>query len=534
MNDKLQKQLEDAKIEIRRLWLIILVKTLEIVVVKLKYGELEKEYNRVLHNLDLLTKQAKKYRAERFGQKSEQTSILVFEQLSLFTDEPKPFEPAKKRVKPQRKLGTKEWQNRVAENLETIVILHELSESELICKNCGSTLKIIGKELIRTEYDLGFPFAARVKHYSQKALCRICEADKSVETQIIGANVPKSLFPGSSLTNQSFALIVYSKYYLSMPLNRQADNFEIFGVPISRKTLTNNVLRAVSYFKEIYDELHKELKLQRVLHADETIMQVLFESGRKATQNSYMWVYCTALSEKRQIILYDYEETRASKHPIRMLEGFKGYLHSDGWGAYHKLSDLNTEIIVVGCWVHARRKFADVLKVVNSEIRGNAAAMPFFKLFNKIFELERNYTELPTDNKYKARFQARMANVKPIADELFRLADNYRGHKDDALGKAVNYMHNQRKYLLRVFDDGRLEFSNNHAENVIRPFVIGRKNWMFAGNVGGANASAVYFSIIQTAKINGLNPYKYSLRVLDLAAEGLPANELLPWNIKMS
>lgn len=293
--------------------------------------------------------------------------------------------------------------------------------------------------------------------------------------------------------------------------------------------MSNWILRAAAdYLTPVYDALHRELLRREVLHADETTLQVLHEPGKKPQSESYMWLYRTggvgsAVPEKHPIVLYEYQPGRGAKHPAAFLEGFRGYLHTDGYAGYHKLPE---EITVVGCWAHARRKFDEALKSI---AKGHASAKNIRKgldFCNRLFVIEQQLADLPAEERYTQRLE----QAKPVMDELFRWVESVHYSPKSPWGSAMEYLKNQKAYLLNYLLDGRLEISNNRAERSIKPFVIDRKNFLFANTPGGAQGSAVIFSLIQTAIENGLDPWRYMTWLIDNAAKGdVDAVGLLPW-----
>ncbi len=248
--------------------------------------------------------------------------------------------------------------------------------------------------------------------------------------------------------------------------------------------------------------MHEMLCCRAVLHADETTLQVLHEPGKTPQSKSYMWLYRTGSDARHPIVLYEYQPSRRKEHPKAFLEGFKGYLHTDGYDGYHSLPD---GVIIVGCWAHVRRKFDEALKTLQEKSRGNSNAMRGKRFCDKLFTLERKFSDLPPDERYKQRQEL----SKPIVEEFFAWLGALGALPKSPLGVAANYALGQRKYLERYLLDGRLEISNNRAERSIKPFVIDRKNFLFANTPRGAKASAIMFSVIETAKENGLNPFAY-------------------------
>lgn len=241
--------------------------------------------------------------------------------------------------------------------------------------------------------------------------------------------------------------------------------------------------------------------------ADETTVQVLHEEGRRAQSKSYMWLYRTAGCSQNPIVLYKYEPSRGEHCPKEFLAGFKGYLHTDGYKVYHNLSP---EVINVGCLAHARRKFHEALKGSKGINQTAAKGVGYFTRISRIeTTLEKESAEV--------RYKKRQELILPILDELFAWAKKLMVTPKSKLGEAVTYLINQEKYLRNYLLDGRLEMTNNRSERSIKPFVIDRKNFLFANTANGAEASAIVFSLIETAKENKLDPFRYLTYVMTLA-----------------
>jgi hypothetical protein len=315
------------------------------------------------------------------------------------------------------------------------------------------------------------------------------------------------------------------KYVMCVPLYRQEQSWLREGISLSRQTMANWIVRcSEDWLEPLYNRMKALLLLQEALHADETVCQVLHEPGKKANTNSYMWLYRTSGVAIHQIILYEYQPTRSSAHPKRFLNGWGGYLHADGYSGYH---NLPPGITVIGCWVHLRRKFTDALKSIPDETKDKGLAAEAVRRIGALFHMEDQWKDLKPDK----RQELRLKESKPMAEALFAWLETLNALPKFALGKAVAYALGQRRWLMNFYLDGRLELSNNRAENSIRPFVMGRKNWLFANTQKGVRASAVIYSIIETAKANGLKPFDY----LQFLFERMPnattgeIDSLLPW-----
>jgi len=323
------------------------------------------------------------------------------------------------------------------------------------------------------------------------------------------------------------------KFVMGIPLYRQEQEWERNGILLSRQTMSNWLIKATGeWLKPIYNRLHELLCAEDVAHADETTLQVLHEPGKTPQSKSYMWVYRTSGDAKHQIVLYDYQPSRSGKHPAAFLKDYTGYLHADGYNVYH--TGLPKDIIVIGCWAHCRRKFDEALKIIPEKERNGTETMRGKQYCDRLFALEREYAELPTDDNYSARYEARMKRSKPVMDEFFAWAESSGALPKMPLGKAVKYTLDQKLWLERILLDGCLEISNNRAERSVKPFVIGRKNWLFSNTPCGADASAVLYSLVETAKENGLTPFDYLTSVFRLAPNlplGSSVDSLFPWNL---
>lgn len=282
------------------------------------------------------------------------------------------------------------------------------------------------------------------------------------------------------------------------------------------------------YLEPVYEQLHRELLAKEVLHADETTLQVLHEPGKEPQSKSYMWLYRTSGDTDNPVVMYEYQSGRGAVHPREFLEGFKGYLHADGYAGYHNLPE---DITVVGCWAHLRRKFDEAMKSLPKSKAKNSSAAQGLAYCSLLFGLEDDFAELTPDERY----QQRLEQAKPVLDAFLAWANIRNAAPKSALGKALTYLKEQWPYLTNYLKDGRMELSNNRAERSIKPFVIDRKNFLFANTPGGAKGSVVIFTMIQTAIENHLDPYRYLTWLLKAAnTADLPRPEvieqLLSWN----
>jgi transposase len=469
--------------------------------------------------------QFKLAKLRQFGASSEKA--MPSEQLGLFNEveaiaDPAVAEPEMEQITytRRRRIGKR---NEDLSGLPVEVVKHELPEEEQVCSTCDGTLHEMGHDS-RRELTI-IPAQVKVTEHRRSVYsCRNCEKNND-NAVILKAAMPKPVIVGSLASPSAVAHIMTQKYVMHAPLYRQEQDWKRQGVILSRQTMANWVIRcAEDWLQPIYRAMHMLLVAHEILHADESSIQVLNEPEKSATSKSYMWLYRTSGDVKRQIILYEYQPGRSHIYPKLFLEGFRGLLHADGYAGYHK---LEPELTVVGCWTHLRRYWVDALKVIAAEERPTSLAQAAIDKIAYLFHLEDGWRDLPPEERHRLRLEASL----PLAEEFFDWAEKLIALPKSAIGRAINYTLGQKKWLLNMYLDGRTEISNNRIENSVRPFAVGRKNWLFANTVNGAEASAVVYSIIETAKANGLKPFEY----LEFLFEVLPNSKssdlesLLPW-----
>jgi transposase len=405
---------------------------------------------------------------------------------------------------------------------------YELPESERVCPDCGETMRDIGVD-VRRELKLIPAKVVAVEHATHTYACRNCERS-GIKVPFLKGEPPRALIPGSLASASLIAHIAVQKYLNGTPLYRIENGFRYDGMNISRQTMANWVIKCVElYLEPIYVLLKKYLLQQPVIHADETMLQVLHELGRLAQTKSWEWVYRTGRCAKRQIAIFEYRETRKQDNPREFLKDFKGLLHTDGLQAYRNLPE---QITIVGCWVHVRRKFEEILKNTPKEKRRGIAAETGVAYITALFNIERELAELSPD----ARHERRKTDSEWIALAFFDWCANLEALPKAPIGQAVKYALNQREWLMNVYISGETEFSNNRCERAIRPFAIGRKAWLFSNTPAGARASSVMYSLIETAKANALHPARYLEYLLEKLPNSTTAGleALLPWSESLS
>lgn len=452
-----------------------------------------------------------------FGQSSEQLDQLVMEQFSLTMNEAEALdagnlvqEDTKTKVKSYtRKHRNGSIEDVISEGLPVETIEHH--PDDIHCPFCGTEMTIIGKEVHRSLKIIPPQYSVVEDVYFTYA-CRDC-GKKTDEAVIVKTPKEPTVLPHSFASPETIAYLMDQKYVMYSPLYRLEQEMSRAGLKLSRQTMSNWLLKASDiWLKPVYDKLREELLTHTVLHADETTLQVLREPGKSAASKSYMWLYRTGGDAEHPIVLYEYKPDRKAANAEAFLKGFHGWLHADGYQGYHRLPG---DIRVVGCWSHARRKFDEALNALPKEQRAGSPAAVGECYCSKLFHLEDQFAELTPEDRYAKRLE----QEKPVLDALLTWANETRPKvaAKSALGKALHYLVEQWTYLVRYLEDGRLELSNNRAERSIKPFVMGRKNWLFANTPGGAESSSVIYSLVETAKENSLNPYQYLLWIFQEA-----------------
>ena len=418
------------------------------------------------------------------------------------------------RSKPKRKPLPKD--------LPRETIIHDITDKT--CECCGGELHKMGED---TSEKLEF-IPAKVKvieHIRPKYACRACE-QSSTESNIKQQPMPAMPINKGIATASLLSQLITSKYQYGLPLYRQEAMFKQYGIELSRKTMSDWIIKSATLFTPLVERLKRELLKQPVLNADETTVTVV----KSDKVNSYMWVYCSGADSPRpdnpipNIVLYDYHNSRAASCVVDYLDGYEGYLQVDGYQAYEK-----TQARLVGCMAHARRKFIEAKKLQSKNKTGKADVV--LSLIQKLYGVESGLKGKSPEEIYHMR----QTQSKPTLDKLKQWLEK---HQPNLVGNsklidAANYMANQWPKLIKYLDDGRLSIDNNRAERAIKPFVIGRKNWLFSQTANGANASAILYSVIETAKANAIIPFDYIMACLSELCQPVPdIDSLLPWNFK--
>lgn len=401
-------------------------------------------------------------------------------------------------------------------------VIHDITDKTCDC--CGGELHKMGED--KSEKLEFIPAQIKViEHIRPKYACRHCDKS-STQTPIKQASMPAMPINKGIATSSLLSQLITSKYQYGLPLYRQEAMFKQYGIELSRQTMSSWIDKSATLFAPLVERLKTELLKQPTLFADETPLKVV----KSDKVNSYMWVYCSGRDSPApnnpipNIVLYDFHNSRAAACVVNYLDGYQGYLHVDGYQAYEK-----TQATLVGCWAHARRKFIEAKKLQGKNKTGKADMV--LSLIQKLYGVESRIKDKSTDEKYIARQEASLPILGKLKAWLEQNQPNLVGNTK--LMEAANYLANQWHKLIRYVDDGRLSIDNNRAERAVKPFVIGRKNWLFSQTANGANASATLYSIVETAKVNGLVPFDYIMACLNELCQPAPdIDSLLPWNFK--
>ena len=482
--------------------------------------------------IEQLLEQIKLAQHNRFGVKSEAISP---DQLRLMLDEKPAAEPiaddeADNSVEPASQAPTakaKRGRRALPAHLPRIEIKHTLNDEHCQCEHCKERMVPLS-EKITEQLDI-IPAKVRVlRHHRTTYHCPGCK--DTLKT----ASLPPQPIPKSNATPSLLAWLIIAKYLDGMPLYRIERKLNRYGMPLTRSTQASWMIQCGQLIQPLINLMRDRLLSYDIIAMDESRYQVLKEDGKTPQSQSYIWVQRGGPSEL-PVILYDYDPTRSQSVPLRLLDGFKGYLQTDAYEGYGAVCRTN-ELISVGCMAHARRKFDEALKAqrtVDPNKQKSTLAASALKQIQALYKIERDIKHLNADEKYAVRQE----QAVPLLNELKAWLDTNRlvVPPRSTLGKAMNYLYKQWEKLTVYTTDGRLRIDNNLCENAVRPFVMGRKAWLFATSVDGAKASANLYSLVETARAIGHEPHSYVQHVLTKlpAAQSLDDIEaLLPFNLK--
>ena len=471
-----------------------------------------------------------------FGASSEATTIDVPGQMTLFDEAemeqdfsiPEDEMPVKEHTRKKKSTHADMFKG-----LKVNRIVLPLTEEEQICPVCGTQMELIGEEYVRREL-VFVPAKCEInEYYSQNYSCPFCKEGKgdTEKAVIVKSKVPSALVGKGPASSSSVAWTMYQKYANSMPLYRQEKDWKQYGAEISRTTLANWIIYcAQHYFQPVYDYFHRELLKRSFLMGDETRVQVLNEPERRPQSQSFMWLFRSGEDGLPVIILYGYSPTRSGDNAVKFLDGFSGYLETDGYQGYNKVPGIKR----CSCWAHIRRYFIDAIPK-GKQFDYSQPAVQGVQYCDRLFRIEDSINKQhPGD--YEKRKQLRLEKEKPILEAFWSWLDCQHPTRNTRMDKAVTYVQNRRSTAETYLEDGRCSFTNNLSENAIRPFTVGRKNWLFS-TVDGVNASAVVYSMVEMAKAHDLNIYGYLQHLLEQRPDQSWSDEQLadiaPWSEKL-
>jgi len=411
----------------------------------------------------------------------------------------------------------------LATGLPRVDVVHEVPQAQRTCP-CGTPMVEIGQD-ISEQLDI-VPMQVRVLRHIRKRYG--CPGSQHAP---VTAKLPAQPLPKSNASVDFLAMLLAVKFVDGQPLARFENVLARHHAVVPRQTLARWVIGSAGVLQPLHNLMRDVLLDGALIHMDETVVQVLKEKGKAATSNSYMWVQTGGPPDK-PVVLYDYDRSRSASVPTALLEGFKGYLMTDGYDGYNAVARIDG-IERLACWAHVRRRFVEATRVQPKGKRGRADEA--VSLIGKLYGVERQYKDAAPEVRHLARQQSSVPVLAAL--HAWMLQHTPLVTPKSALGTALAYMGNLWAQLERYTERGDLPIDNNRCENAIRPFVIGRKAWLFSDTPAGAHASAVIYSLVQTAKANGQEPYTWLRQVLrDLPAAKTveDVEALLPWNLRLT
>ena len=490
--------------------------------------------------IELLTEQIRIMNQRQFGKKSESGLSDIEGQLSLFDafneaehlSDKNAAEPEITEViiSSYKRSKTKGKRDADLDGLPARIIEHKLSKEEL-AEKFPEGYKELPAEVYKRLHIIPETFIVDEHHVH-------VYASKDNSGMIVKAPRSVDLFRNSIATAALLASIINGKYVNALPLERQSKTFKTNGINLSSNTMANWVIKGTdSYLSLIYDRLHKLIYNSKVIHADETPAKVMRIDDKKIVggKKTYMWVYRNRPDKRSApIVLFDWQPSRRTDHPREFLKDFSGTVVTDGYQVYHTLGKERPDLNIAGCWIHARRPYAEFIKSVGLQAAKGSIAQEAYDMITEIMHTDNSYDDLsPRDRKMQ-----RQQHLKEKVDDYFAWVKVKYDQvtRNSTIGKALAYSINQEEYLRKFLDDGNIPMDNNYAEQAIRPFTLGRKNFVIIESDKGAKASAVLYSLVETAKANQLNTYKYFELLLTEIPKHMEdknlrfLDDLMPWS----
>lgn len=488
---------------------------------------------------DLSNKQAEidYLKAKLFGASSEKRRAPIPGQLNLFEEdlpddrtaeiiEPETIEVSAHKRERKNKATYEEMFDSLPKRQK---LLYTLTEEEKNCPACGTPMVPIGTEIVRTELVFHPAVLECVEYIATTYECPACK--DSLDPQFIKDEGNAPLVPHSYVSSGLAAHVMYGKFINALPFYRQEKDFENqFGVKIGRGTMAHwTIYCAENYFTPIIGYFHRQLVKRKFVAADETPIQVLKEKDRRPQSKSYVWLFRSGDDGQSPIIIYQYHPTRngdaAAKFFQKSAPGT--YINVDGYTGYNKLRNFKR----CCCYAHIRRYFLEAIPKGKEKDYTDPAVQGFLYC-NKLFEYERNYREKGLS--HKQIYNRRLRDQKPVVEAFLSWINKQKAPNGSRLARALTYAGNQQDYMMTYLEDGHCSISNNMSENAIRPVTVGRRNWLFCDTTAGADASMMVYSLLETARANGLNPQKYLEYLLEARPDKNMSDKelenLAPWS----
>ena len=522
------RELKDMITELRNM-----IKTLQATV-----DAASKREEVLIQERDNLKDEISLLRKKLFGSSSEKRVIDFPGQLNLFNEAELEQDPSIAETEelaailPEETPKKRKTRATDAERFKGIPVIKkyiDIPEEDKTCPVCSTPLVKIGEEFVRRELVFIPAKLKVVEIYSFNYSCPEC-SKRDIPVIKKGKDGKPHMLYGMASAG-TVAWVMYQKFCNSLPYCRQEKDWKQYGAAITRATMANWVIRnSEAFFRPMYEYFHRKLLERNFLMADETPLQVLHEEGRRAQTKSYMWLFRSGEDGGIPIILYKYSPTRAGDNAVEFLQEFNGYLMCDGYSGYNKVSNAKR----TACWAHIRRYLTDAIPK-GKQLDYTQPSVQGMMYINQLFHLEDVIKA--EHSSFDAIKKARLEKEKPIVEGFLSWLDKQNPVRGSRMDKAVTYIQNRRDYLMTYLEDGRCSFSNNLSENAIRPFTVGRKNWLFCDTPHGSQASAIVYTMVEMAKANGVNVYHYLTYLLEkLPDDSMSDNELdqlAPWNEKV-
>ena len=519
------RELKDMITELRNM-----IKTLQATV-----DAASKREEVLIQERDNLKDEISLLRKKLFGSSSEKRVIDFPGQLNLFNEAELEQDPSIAETEelaailPEETPKKRKTRATDAERFKGIPVIKkyiDIPEEDKTCPVCSTPLVKIGEEFVRRELVFIPAKLKVVEIYSFNYSCPEC-SKRDIPVIKKGKDGKPHMLYGMASAG-TVAWVMYQKFCNSLPYCRQEKDWKQYGAAITRATMANWVIRnSEAFFRPMYEYFHRKLLERNFLMADETPLQVLHEEGRRAQTKSYMWLFRSGEDGGIPIILYKYSPTRAGDNAVEFLQEFNGYLMCDGYSGYNKVSNAKR----TACWAHLRRYLTDAIPK-GKQLDYTQPSVQGMMYINQLFHLEDVIKA--EHSSFDAIKKARLEKEKPIVEGFLSWLDKQNPVRGSRMDKAVTYIQNRRDYLMTYLEDGRCSFSNNLSENAIRPFTVGRKNWLFCDTPHGAQASAIVYTMVEMAKANGVNVYHYLTYLLEKLPNDRMSDEeldrLAPWN----